>query len=67
MVKKIINYFNNTIDKANVDNILFIISEELKGIKELNKDKQEEITLIINKIEKDIKQFRLKNNIGYYE
>lgn len=67
MVKKIINYFNNTIDKINVDNILFNISEELKDIKELNKDKQEEITLKINKIEKDIKQFRLKNNIGYYE
>ncbi len=67
MVKNIINYFNNTIDKINVDNILFNISEELKDIKELNKDKQEEITLKINKIEKDIKQFRLKNNIGYYE
>ena len=67
MVKYIINYFNNTIDKINVDNILFNISEELKDIKELNKDKQEEITLKINKIEKDIKQFRLKNNIGYYE
>lgn len=58
MVKNIINYFNNTIDKINVDNILFNISEELKDIKELNKDKQEEITLKINKIEKDIKQFR---------
>lgn len=67
MVKNIINYFNNTIDKINVDNILFNISEELKDIKELNKDEQEEITLKINKIEKDIKQFRLKNNIGYYE
>lgn len=67
MVKNIINYFNNTIDKINVDNMLFNISEELKDIKELNKDKQEEITLKINKIEKDIKQFRLKNNIGYYE
>lgn len=68
MLKKINKYFNNTIDKANVDDILFTIEEELKSIKVLNRNNEaEEINLKINMLENNINKFRLDNNIGYYE